>query len=262
MLLDRTETQITNSQSVLSFETEGGGNWEVWDRYIAIEGKKAFYLGNICGTCAFLFERLNGANQSINPSQVAEKLNQGVKRLDTKLVSNLEKIIPDGQYIVLLSEISPSLAYPGSSEDYFSQEQVELLGINGFWGLPHYPKTEYYRLTTKEFAASLGLFEFLIPTFPHSWLDTERVERYKQQFSTGAKPTAVSLSVLDINQPADWEGDKAITEHWCLAHYLIDGHHKAFAAATAYQPLTLISFLATERGISRPEDIERLINAL
>ena len=214
MLLDKTETQICESKSVLSFETEGGGQWKVWDRYIAIEGKKAFHIGNICGTCSFFFERL------------------------------------------------PSLVYPGSKEDYFIYEQVELWGVDAFWGLPHFPKTEYYRLTSKEFVAGLGLFEFLIPTFPHNWLDTERINYYVQLLNSGSKPTAISLSVLDIKQPADWEGDKRITEHWCLAHYLIDGHHKAFAAASVGQPLTLISFLATEQGISRPEDVERVVNIL
>ena len=170
MLLDKTETQICESKSVLSFETEGGGQWKVWDRYIAIEGRKAFHIGNICGTCSFFFERLEGANQSVNPSQVVDKLNKGVERLETGLVSGLEKIVPDGEYIVLLLEVSPSLVYPGSKEDYFIYEQVELWGVDAFWGLPHFPKTEYYRLTSKEFVAGLGLFEFLIPTFPHNWL--------------------------------------------------------------------------------------------
>lgn len=66
-------------------------------------------------------------------------------------------------------------------------------------------------------------------------------------------PTAVRISILDVKSPVDWEGDKVITSHWCLVHYLIDGHHKAYAAAKNGKPLTLVSFLAVNQGVSSEE---------
>jgi hypothetical protein len=52
------------------------------------------------------------------------------------------------------------------------------------------------------------------------------------------------------------------TSHWCLAHYLIDGHHKVYAAAQENKPLTLISFLAVDQGVSSEEEIDELVSVL
>ena len=46
--------------------------------------------------------------------------------------------------------------------------------------------------------------------------------------------------------------------HWCLAHYLLDGHHKTFAASKAGRRLPLLSFLAIDKGIATPEQVERV----
>lgn len=125
--------------------------------------------------------------------------------------------------------------------------------------MPHFPKTEYYRLSTQSLPAQRSLFEFLVPTFPHSWLDAERVAEYEASFRRGEKPTAIALSVLDIKGPAEWEADKEIVEHVCLAHYLVDGHHKVYAAAKANCTMMLVSFLAIEQSIASKKDIEELL---
>ena len=85
---------------------------------------------------------------------------------------------------------------------------------------------------------------------------------YISNLQSGGAPTAIALSVLDIKQPAGWDGEPAITSYWCLAHYLLDGHHKVFAASKAGLPFTLISFLATEQGISSPEQVEQVIKII
>jgi len=262
VLIDTVHTNITNSNSILSFETAGGGSWKVWDRYLAIEGKRAYHIGNVCGTCSFFFERMEGANQSINPEEIVSTLNEGVKSLDKDLLISLEKIIPDGKYIVLLEKACPNLTKAGSGNDYFSNEQVALWGVDGFWGMPHFPKTEYYRLASSQFKKGAGFYEFLVPTFPHSWLNNETVEQYRELIRVGNEPTMVGLSVLDVKEPADWEDEKDITSHYCMAHYLVDGHHKAYAAALENKPLTLISFLALEQGVSSEDDISELISSM
>ena len=259
--LDVRQLTIIGSSSPLSFVTEGGGYWEKWNRYLAIDGKKAFHIGNICGTCEFFFERLEGANRSIDPKEVAAALNGGLKHLGETL-DKLKAIIPDGEYAVVLKRITPQLVKPSESADYFTHEQVELWGIDSFWDLPHTPKTEYYRLKTKTLASKRALFEFLVPTFPHSWLDSDRVEEYSKALARGEEPTAVAISVLDVKGPADWEGEKEVEEHWVLANYLVDGHHKVYAAAKDIRPLTLISFVATDKGISSKEHIAETLDAL
>lgn len=37
------------------------------------------------------------------------------------------------------------------------------VGIDGFWGPPHYTRTEYYRTGVTKMANKPGLFEFVVP---------------------------------------------------------------------------------------------------
>ena len=262
MLLDKTTTKITDSESILSFETSGTKPWDVWDRYIMIDGKQAFHIGNICGTCSFFFERLDGANKTPNPKNTIQALNKGIKKLDESLINNLEKIIPNGEYIVTLSEIKPQLTKPNDSNDYFANEQVQLLGINHFSGLPHYPRTEYYRSNSFNINEDTGFFEFIVPTFPNGWLDIEKVEEYQTIIRDKEKPTIVTMGILDVKTPMDYNEEESITSHWCLANYLVDGHHKIYASALENKPITMISFLAIEQGISSKEDINKLLESM
>jgi hypothetical protein len=260
-LLDAQKLKIEGSASPLSFQTEGGGHWEKWDRYLVIDGKKAFHIGNICGTCQFIFERMDGANKSVDPKEVAEELNNGLSHL-TPALDKLKLMIPDGEYQVLLQKIIPSLVTPGEPGDYFVSEQIGLWGVDTFWGLPHSPKTEYYRIADRQLPEKRAFYEFLIPTFPHNWLKQERIAEYSQRLSRGETPTAVALSVLDAKGPADWEGEKDTVEHLVLANYLVDGHHKVYAAATNARPITLVSFLAMDKGISTKEQVTEVIGSL
>lgn len=261
-LMDEKSWAIKNSGSVLAFETAGGGHWEAWDRYLTIEGKKTFHIGNICGTCEFFFERLEGASQGVSPGEVSSTLEEGVSQLDDDLLSKVSSILPDGDYTVSLMEVNPRLVAPGTEEDYFIDEQIRVWGIDSFWGLPHHPKTKYYRGETKALSHQSKLFEFIVPTFPVHWLDNETVEKYKSLISAGGRPTALCLSVLDIKEPSDARHDPAHPEHWCLTHYIVDGHHKVFSAAQVNQPVTILSFLAKIECIAGEEDFKTLLKNL
>jgi hypothetical protein len=254
-LIDKASMKIEDSDSVISFETTGGGSWEVWDRYLTIEGKKAYHIGNICGTCAFFFERMEGANRSISPREISEQLRHGIKNIDNSLLTTISTIIPNGDYNVCLLNINPSIVELGEEKDYFANEQVETWGIDGFWGLPFNPKVKYYRGTTKEFSKGKILYEFIVPMFPQGWLNEDTISKYKDIINNGAKPTAISISILDIKQHYDSE-----FEHWCLTHYLIDGHHKAYSANALNKPITLLSFFDINHGISNLEEINLLLN--
>jgi hypothetical protein len=95
------------------------------------------------------------------------------------------------------------------------------------------------------------LFDFVVPMFPETWLNDDRMEFYSGQLQRGVEPTAVALSVLDVKGPAD-EG----ADHWCMAHYLLDGHHKVAAAARSGRPITLVSFIAVDHGISSAAKVD------
>lgn len=256
---------ITNSKSIVSFDKKGGENWEVWHRYISIDGNPAYEIGNICGTCNFYFERLEGANQSVHPTDLIDQLNEGLTSLDKKTIDKVAEIIPNGKYKVLLLTVYPKLIELGKEKDYFSNEEIKLWGIDGFWGLPHNPKISYYRGTDQSIKKDEKIFEFIIPIFPQTWLNQDRVEFYKEQFDQDKTPTAISLSVLDIKAPASWinEEKPEFTGHWCLAHYILDGHHKLFAAAELKKPINLICFLAIEEGVyETTNDIDTLLETI
>jgi hypothetical protein len=262
-ILYQNSLEITDSKSIVSFDTKGGGQWEVWHRYISIDGKPAYEIGNICGTCSFYFERLEGANQSVHPAGLIEQLNEGLPSLDEKTTKKIAEIIPNGKYKVLFLRVFPRKIELGTETDYFANEELKLWGLDGFWGMPHNPKIKYYRGTDQIIEEDKKIFEFIVPIFPQTWSEPKRIDFYKQQFEQGKIPTAISLSVLDIKAPAVWNNEQKteFTGHWCLAHYVLDGHHKTFAAAELNKPINLICFLATEEGIYKTaKDIETLLS--
>ncbi|MBH8553651.1 hypothetical protein I8751_14980 [Nostocaceae cyanobacterium CENA357] len=245
---------IANSSSIIGFEKSGGGGWPIWDRYLTIENKRAYHIGNVCGTCAFFFERLEGESCSISAAAIAERLNNGTNIADPAFTSILGQILPTGVYYINFSTVLPRLIEPGDRYDYFVQEQVALWGIDA--SPPHHPRVSYYRSHSPALGKHRQLFEFVIPMFPTTKLDQQRVIHYQDEIAHGRQPTAFTISVLDIKQPAVWEGNPEITEHWCLAHYLLDGHHKIYAASQTKEPLNLVSFLTVDASLASEEEIK------
>ena len=249
------------ADSRIGFATEGLGAWKVWDRFLTVDGKKVYHLGNICQTCQFLFERLDGANTSVNIETAADALAAGVQTVADPVVAQLAAGLPNDDYLVCLSEATPELVIPGQRDDYFVNEQVALWGIDQFWNLPHDPRVQYYRAGDVNLGSGKKLFHFLIPMFPENWLDKTVVSEYVQRFEAGGAPTAVTISLLDIKGPADWQGEVDPIEHWALCHYLIDGHHKICAARQTELPVRMLNFISCTQGISTKGQIEQAATA-
>lgn len=284
-IVEQSSVTVDNPSSILSFETKGGGYWKIWDRYLCVEGKPAYHIGNICETCEFFFTRQDDAKRKVSPNEMSDNLRTGLQTQDAELTQRIAAILPSGKYRVLLLRCTPELTTPGAETDYFSHEQVELWGAGAegrmtgqeqLWETPHNPQTEYYRVgsqflgenipvfqkLTPPYVRGSQLFEFSIPIYPKDCLHQETVESYRERFLAGECPTALAISVLDIKGPADWEGNRKITEHWCLAHYLLDGHHKMYAAASVHKPLTILSFIDVSKGISTKEAVDYLLNEM
>jgi hypothetical protein len=258
-----TGTATSNAvDSRIGFATEGGGDWPAWDRFITLDGRKAYHIGNICGTCAFFFERLDGANQKISVTELAKRFRSGITDLDSEIVHTAAAALPPGDYCTMLVNGVPRRILPAEQGDYFREEQVALWGVDRFWGLPHYTKTEYYRTEPVPMTDARMLFEFIIPMVPKCFLWADAVSSYKTALSNGETPTALAVSVLDVKRPVDWEGEPAVNAHWCLSHYLLDGHHKTLAASELGLPISILSFLAIEKGVSSREEIKEAIQNL
>ncbi|HEY9219431.1 MAG TPA: hypothetical protein VIO94_15395 [Phenylobacterium sp.] len=255
-LIETAAAQVDESTSPIGFETPGGATPK-WHRYLTINGDHAYEIGNVCNTCAFFFERKAGAVEGLDVGELAEALETGLRSLDRTLTSRLAEMLPAGSYETLLLRSVIRAVKLGEPGDYFVDEQMQNWGLDGFWGLPHSPRVPYYRAGVRRMPKSALLFEFVIPMYPRNWLNADRVQHYRRLFDEGREPTAVAVSVLDIKQPAD-----SRVAHWCLAHYVLDGHHKLEAASLSGRPMTLISFLATTQGVSSSEEIRQAIAEL
>jgi len=258
--------QLGSRTSALAFTRTAGGNWPAWDRFLTVDGKPAYHIGNICNTCEFFFERLEGATHSISPEQLGAALAAGKPPMTRSWVEKVGALLPVGDYIPFYSQLPLRLVRPGEPGDYYANEQVATWGIDGFRGVPHDPRTEYYRGRMVPLppakSGDRAIFEFVAPMFPHGRLDDASVAAYRSRWSGQNRPTALALSVLDVKGPADWQVRPDIAEHWCLTHYLLDGHHKAFAAATSEQVLGLLSFLAVGESIAAPEETLEVVRQL
>lgn len=259
-LIDHRGPQRREGDGLVAFEQDPANPAST--RYLTVGGVPAYEAGNSCGTCEFWFTRLEGATRNVSVDAARTALANGLAALEDPVVDQLARVLAAGTYRTLLRDVSPRSVGPTDPGGYFGKEQVDLWGIDSFWGVPHDPRVPYYRVDDTPIDATRRLFEFLVPMYPVNWLDAETVGHHAARLDQTEPPTAVSLSVLDVNQPASWDDDAPLTEHWCLAHYLLDGHHKVAAAAAAGRPIRTLSFLAVDEGVSSPADHQRLLRLL
>ena len=266
MIVDVSEPLIvTDARPVFEFQTTGTDAWPTWDRFISLRGGLKFQIGNICNTCDFFFQRLSDALPDTRPSRdIATTLNAGVANLRSIPVGEILPMLPDGAYRVALSRGVPRLVRPGAPGDYFADEQVELWKADPTMLRDdlHDPGTPYYRFGMRNLGEGRALYEVVIPTIPVEELDANTVQRYLDRLNkTG---TALAVSVLDVKGSARF-GDTPqldITEHWMLAHYLLDGNHKTYAASQGEREITVLSFVTLEHGISTAQEVAEALTTV
>ena len=226
-------------------------------RVMYLKEAPAFELSFGCGTCAFLFRRESGANQTVSLDEVHARLATGLRDVDAEVVRGFGALLGADRYVPMLLRIWPTLVQPMGDRDYFSHEQIATWGVNGFWGLPEYPSTPYYRTFETPVHADAHLYEFLVPMVPPSWNDKGQVDQYVKRLEAGDQPTAVAVSTLDVCQPAT---DRAqdYYAHWGLTHFLLDGHHKVEAAAKAGRSVTLLSLLSCAASLCDDGQLNRV----
>lgn len=255
---EHTTLKTGSSNSRLRFETDS------FVRYLVLDGKRAYTLGLCCQTCSLLFERLSGANQTAEIESTAEALRAGVQSLNDEVVDVIGRGLPEGEYLAALAETPVQQAFPGDDHDYFSHEVIKLWGEDTFWCLPHNPRIPYYRAGDQDLGQGRRLFNFIVPMFPAKWLTMTTVDKYVEALRTKASGTAVAIAVLEVRSPGNSAGDPKpqVVEHWCLTHYLLDGHHKLHAASETGKPLQLLSFIALTEGISTRKQVDEAVSAL
>ncbi|MER7515321.1 hypothetical protein [Streptomyces sp. NPDC126499] len=250
---------VPSSEARLHFGAElqelGGGPRR---RLLMVDDEPAFELSFYCGTCPLLFRRLETAREKVSLESMQDRLTGALDDPDDRgVIDAFGALLPEGEYLPLLLSVEPRLIIPGKEGDYFSGEQVTMWGVDQFWGLPEYPHTPYYRTFETVVDADAHLYEFVVPMVPPTWNERERVEEYVALMEQGTVPTAVAISTLDVCQPALGLGEDP-SVHWGLTHFLLDGHHKLEAAATAGRPVLLLSLLTLGESLAGAEDCTRL----
>jgi hypothetical protein len=242
-------------------EPKQPGTW-AGRRLLWLGDKPAFELSLWCGTCPFLFKRMEGANRTLSIAEMSAVLDAGLTAIDPTVVETFARLLPRGQYLPVLVEVQPTLVYPATEHDYYSHEQVATWGIDSFWGLPEYPQTPYYRTFEARVDDGAHLYEFVVPMVPPGWNEQERVRSYRNRLSAGDLLTAVAMSTLDLCQPAD-KSDAApdYYQHCGLTHFLLDGHHKLQAASDVGASLQLLSLIAVDASLATEADVRRAVRA-
>jgi hypothetical protein len=260
---DKIEFKVENFKSRITFETTGGGSWKVWDRFISLDKEKMYHIGNVCETCEFFFIKQSKSLEiNFNEKCLIESLNNGKLELTNLTVSELSKIIPNGNYLVLKSTIKPEIVTRESDNNYFKNEQRKT------WRDDYDEQSvkpeeseynDYYREPFKDFGKSKydhkeAFFNFFVPLYNTIELNKSRIEYYKSKILDGDKPIAVSIGVLDVKTSEEYpliNGEEVNPEfgtHWCLANYVIDGHHKLKAASELNKEISLITFVSRDES--------------
>ena len=233
------------------------GGW-AGRRLLWLDEKPAFELSFWCGTCPFLFKRLEGANETVSVTELGGRLADGVDGLDMDVIERFASLLPKGRYLPMLLRVQPTLVRPVWPGDYFAEEQVATWGVDRFWGLPEYPQTPYYRTYECPVDRDGHLFEFIVPMVPPSWNDPKRVADHRARLEVSSRPTAVAVATLDVCQPAVDDDSRDYFAHWAVTHFLLDGHHKVEAAADLGGSVQLLSLLSIDGSLAGPEELERV----
>ncbi len=272
----RLHHKIDTTEPVVGFEADG------WTRYLTLGGERAFVIGGGCDTCAFVFERKK--SNSLSPTLVGERLRSGAGLMDDDLLTTAGSLLPPGDYAVAAFGIEPSLTAPCQPDDYFSHESLDLFGMPSYEGVPDNPRTPYWRAGSRVLPPETGawpavdgprprptnpkrFFHFVVPMSPPHHLELDRIEHYQREIEAGATPAALGVSVLDVRAPAvtPWDKDEKTyeyAEHWCLATYLLDGHHKVEAAARSHSAVRLLTFVARDASVASEQDIDAVVQML
>lgn len=233
------------------------GGW-AGKRLLLVDSRPAFELSFWCGTCQFLFERLEGSTETMSLEVLRDRLNAGLDEVGQDVLDAFGQLMEEGLYLPLLIDVTPTLVRPATVSDYFAHEQVATWGLEAFWGLPVYPRTPYYRTFSTAVSPDAHLYEFIVPMVPPSWNEASRVQEYVEALGGGSVPTAVAVSTLDICAPAVASQSTDYYNHWGLTHFLLDGHHKMAAAAAVGASLRLLALISVEGSLAAEAEVLRV----
>ena len=206
------------TDGVLSFAIRDGTD-RPWWWYLDLRGTPLYLIGNACGTCEAIYQRIQNQEVPLAADELSARLAEGVQDISNDLLQTVVPLLPKGKYIVGVIELRPTRLDPA--------QRPRFVGCHAdyFWWRPFYEHP------------SENVYELILPFVPEANLSRERIASYRAQLERGQTPTALALSMVDERALAGRFVERA------LVHFLLDGHHKVMAASEAGRPLTVVSFL-------------------
>ncbi|UIO44737.1 hypothetical protein LOY85_11490 [Brevibacillus brevis] len=224
-LLSYKEIHIRSSTSPIAYKQAG-----YRQRFLTIEGKEIANTGIDCETCLF-YAAASGMDMK-SATKISNRLNQGINSLDQAFLSDLSCLIPNGHYIATLLKVYPRMKRESHG-------------------------TEYYKAGLRSISSMRKIEEYIVPIQSSESLNPIAINDYMDRVDLKETPTALSISFLDIKYPLHH-----FDEVWIYSHFLLDGHHKMFAANQAKKAITLLSFLSLDESFASKEQIDKLFQVL
>lgn len=213
--------------------------------YLTVAGQKVFEVSGRCDTCPYAFTKLVDTS-TVDLQGLLAQLREGIDEIPDSALELMSRGLPSGDYLATLLDVDPVRVALGGDDDYFSTEQ------GGIWapaltleGGRHYPRTNYYRTRTRRQEPDAMFYEFIVPM--QSETSPRRLQHWRERIGAGVTPVALALGLGEERQPAVWDGHPDVTRHLCVAHYLLDGHHRVEAAARDGHSVRLLTaYLLTD----------------
>jgi hypothetical protein len=216
--------KVNNTDPILTFETPSS---PYKPRFLAVQGERVFDLGVACETCSFIYNRLK-EKPPLSPQVLAETLKNGIKEISGSIVETVSRILPSGEYAVGLITLYPKIDRPRKGKYSF---------VGYGW-----VNTDFYRCGEKRVDEHGIIEQAIVPLFSTKTLNQSTVKKYESQIKEGMIPTALAITIAEgkhFMSGSGYESPDAIS----VMHFLIDGHHKIYAASQLNKPITLLSFL-------------------
>lgn len=262
--------EIDNDDAAVWIErpdTSRGGYYS----HLHIDSAIVFEFGAPCGTCGVLFRKVSDAVALVSDVDAPILLGDLSELPDVDAIRRLSAPLGTGHYEVRVFEAVPMRTVSGDTHDFFLHEQKPLNGWSHAEDESR-PGTSYYRFgadVALPAAAWSGTFpalllQLVVPLFDEALADEVRIQHWIDRADAGDQLTAMAITVVDQQSPAmDAEDEEyAYREHRALVHYLLDGHHRAIAAARTGRPLRVLSFVSREGSLADPASYRDSIDRL
>jgi hypothetical protein len=235
-----------------------------WYQHVRVRGERLFEFGSPCGTCGVIFRKLRSVDEPLSDARAVELLGALERVPDDATLAKLARALARGTYFPLVTGPVPTGVQPGGPNDYFANEVVSTFTVDpGDSEEPAGPATPYWRLgPAVRFARNKWpsgphtamVTAIAMPMHDPDRLDRARIDEWKGKIRAGWTPTALAVSVLDVQAPGDGRV-RAIMEHFLMTHCVLDGHHRIQAAAELGSPVRILSFWSQDASYVDPQDL-------